>query len=440
MLRHALFQVAAMGLRFIAASELLTSQRALLTPQAACGMAVQPVTLLLRLLTSLVQRLLLCRQSSAFLTMALLQRQKLTLEVLLLLPQRGDLLIQRDKLFLYYLLLPALIFLVRCQLFIGEAQRLRQRLQPRLILLLALLQLGQLPLGAGTGLRVAPLPVQQRAQRLRRLRRGKVSQIRRCGLHLLRGLQGRLLRLRQRRLPLRPFIQPSLMALRVQPLFLLPPLRQFVLERRLLLTGQHFNGARAGFPLRQLVADRSITFKYIGGDAAIDIGARQLLEQPGAAFGVSIQKRGKIALRQQNGFGKLRKIQSRQFGYQAFFIADFIRQNQAVADAGQLHFRFLQITVRLIFRPALAPKRTVADPFNGKLHFGKRFRGMACHQLRAGVVLKAQRLVIKRQTDGIEQRGFSRAGRAGNGEQATVIKGDGGKVDFPFALQRIQVF
>ncbi|CAK8737297.1 hypothetical protein SODG_001020 [Sodalis praecaptivus] len=165
--------------------------------------------------------------------------------------------------------------------------------------------------------------VQQRAQRLRRLRRGKASQIRRCGLHLLRGLQGRLLRLRQGRLPLRPFIQPSLMtltfmALRVQPLFLPPPLRQFVLERRLLLTGQHFDGARASFPLRQLGADRFITFKHIGGDAAIDIGARQLLEQPGAAFGVSIQKRGKIALRQQNGFGEPRKIQPRQFGYQAF--------------------------------------------------------------------------------------------------------------------------
>lgn len=72
-----------------------------------------------------MKRRLLCRQGRTFLTMALLQRQKLLPEVILPLPQWGDLLIQRDQLLLYYLLLPALIIPMRGQLLIGVAQRLR---------------------------------------------------------------------------------------------------------------------------------------------------------------------------------------------------------------------------------------------------------------------------------------------------------------------------
>ena len=123
-------------------------------------------------------------------------------------------------------------------------------------------------------------------------------------------------------------------------------------------------------------------------------------------------------------------------------VRDFIGEDFAIFAAGQLHARRLQVAVRLVACPVLAPECAVGDAFYLKLHFRQTLGGISRHQvvLCLGNLTQARRFVIKRQTDGVEQGGFTCACGAGNGKQPVAGKGFSGKVNFPLALEGVEIF
>ncbi|MPM49172.1 hypothetical protein SDC9_95900 [bioreactor metagenome] len=66
---------------------------------------------------------------------------------------------------------------------------------------------------------------------------------------------------------------------------------------------------------------------------------------------------------------------------------------------------------------------------------------MARHDVVDGLRLRAQarRLVVQRQADRIQQRGFACPRRAGDRKQAALGQRRHGEVDAPFALERVEI-
>jgi len=175
-------------------------------------------------------------------------------------------------------------------------------------------------------------------------------------------------------------------------------------------------------------------------DAAVDIGAGQFLEQLGTLIGRGLQKGGKAALGQQHGLGKARKVQPGDLGDAPGFVLDVGGEYAAVRHQCQLHPGRLQGCVRLAARAALAPEGAVGHTFDFELHLGLALSGVARHDVVAAAdAVKARRLVIERQADGIEQGGLARTRGSGDGKQAVVGKGGDGEVHLPLALERVQV-
>lgn len=123
-------------------------------------------------------------------------------------------------------------------------------------------------------------------------------------------------------------------------------------------------------------------------------------------------------------------------------VRDFIGEDFAVSAARQLDAGRLQIAIRLVTGPVLAPESAVGDAFYFKLDLRQTLGGIAGHQvvLRLGDLVQARRLMIERRANGIEQRGFPGPGGAGNGEQAIAGERLGGKVYLPFPFQGVEVF
>ncbi len=122
-------------------------------------------------------------------------------------------------------------------------------------------------------------------------------------------------------------------------------------------------------------------FKYHGGDLAVDLSAGQLFQQLGAFFRFGIEKCGKLPLRQQHRTGKTSVIQPGKLGGHLQLIFDLIGEDFTVGAAGQLYARDLQIALRLIARPVLAPECAVGFAPHLKLDLGQTLRGVAGHQV-----------------------------------------------------------
>ena len=183
-------------------------------------------------------------------------------------------------------------------------------------------------------------------------------------------------------------------------------------------------------------------FKHQRGDLPVDFCSGQLFQKLGALFWLRIEKRSELPLRQQHGAGKASVIQPGKRCRHLQLIFDLIGEDFSVGAARQLHARHLQVSVRLIAGAVLAPESAVRLAFNLELHFSKAFGRIAGHQivLRLRNGAQARRLVIERKTDGVEQRGFPRAGRPGDGKQPVAGKRFCREIDFPFSLQGVEVF
>ncbi len=114
---------------------------------------------------------------------------------------------------------------------------------------------------------------------------------------------------------------------------------------------------------------------------AVDLSAGQLFQQLGAFFRFGIEKCGELPLRQQHRTGKTTVIQPGKLGGHLQLVFDFIGEDFAVGAAGQLYARDLQVALRLIARPVLAPESAIGFAPNLKLNFGQTLGGVAGHQV-----------------------------------------------------------
>ena len=149
---------------------------------------------------------------------------------------------------------------------------------------------------------------------------------------------------------------------------------------------------------------------------------------------------------QQHGFGKTAKVQPRDFGDAFGFFFEVGSEDGPLTgicmNLRQLYLGGLQGTIDFVACAALAPKGAVGGALHFKLHLGQAVAGVAGHQVVAGGAQAAQarRLVVQRQADGIEQRRFACARRAGDGKQAGVGKWRLAKIYRPLAFECVQVF
>ncbi len=196
-----------------------------------------------------------------------------------------------------------------------------------------------------------------------------------------------------------------------------------------------------GLALLQLAACRLVFFKYHRRDLAVDLGAGQLFQQLGSLFRFGIQEGSKLPLGEQHRAGKAAIVQPRQGGGELQLIFHLIGEDFTVGAQRQLDARYLEVAPGLVAGAVLAPEGAVGHAFYLKLHLGQALGGVAGHQvvLRLRHVAQARRLMIERQADSIQQGGFSRAGGAGDGEQAVAGKRLGGKINLPFPLQGVNV-
>ncbi|MNI85712.1 hypothetical protein D3C73_1427330 [compost metagenome] len=122
-------------------------------------------------------------------------------------------------------------------------------------------------------------------------------------------------------------------------------------------------------------------FKHHCRNLSVDFGAGQLFQQLSALLGFGVKEGGKLPLRQQHRTGKPSVIQPGERGGHVQFIFDFIGEDFSVGAAGKFHARDLQIAVRLITRPILAPERAVGFAFNFELDLCQTLGGVAGHQV-----------------------------------------------------------
>ena len=293
--------------------------------------------------------------------------------------------------------------------------------------------------------------VVQRLERLRGLAIGKALQPRcgafkRCRCIAARGLGGLHIKraLRQIYLPL-ALCQSGLMGGLHVGQFIAPTVH-IALHRGALWQRQQLHAVGAGFELLQLLPGLTRLFKHPHRDVAVDFRAGQLLQQFGPVVGAGVQKSGKAALGQQHGFGETRKIEPGDVGNALEFVVTLTAQNGACATGavhtGQFDPWRLQRTVDFVAGAALAPEGAVHSTFHFKRHFGQAVHRVARHDVvrRSRDAFQARCLVIQREADGIEQRGFASAGRASDRKQAVVTKRRLGEVDGPLAFQRVEVF
>ena len=103
--------------------------------------------------------------------------------------------------------------------------------------------------------------------------------------------------------------------------------------------------------------------------------------------------------------------------------------------------RGLEFTIRLLACPVLAPVTAVTPGLGFEGHLGKALAGLAGHDFVSalGDLVQARRPPIKCEANSIEDRGFPRAGGAGDGEDAVRREGRVHQVNLPFADQRVQI-
>ena len=215
----------------------------------------------------------------------------------------------------------------------------------------------------------------------------------------------------------------------------------FGLQLLALLLGQQLHAIGMGLVFLQRLACIACAFEHGLRNLAVDVGAGEFFQQLGAFVGAGLQKGRKAALGQQHGFGKARKVQPGDLGHLLELFTAVVAEDMAVGHSRQFNLGGLQCTAGLVAGAALAPEGAVGHAFDFELHLGQTVGGVPRHQIIAAGADggKARRLVVERQADGIEQRGFARPCGASDGKQAVARKGGGAEIDFPFALERVEI-
>ena len=173
----------------------------------------------------------------------------------------------------------------------------------------------------------------------------------------------------------------------------------------------------------------------LDGYLAVDCRARNLFQNRRALIGRGLQKGGKSALRQEHRPREAFKVHPRGLLDELGYLVHLIFQNLTRVGVGNFMFCLLQLAVRLSSGAALAPVAAIPSFLSFKGHLGKAFASLTRHDLIAAFShpIQSRRPTIKPQTDGVEDRRFSRARRAGNGKDSVGHISRMGKIDLPFA-------
>ena len=256
-------------------------------------------------------------------------------------------------------------------------------------------------------------------------------------------------------LPLAPLLQPL-----TQLLQTLLPLVQLFKQRRLALRIQRryllparLQGCQF-FPL-QLAA-------LVGGhrQLGVELGTGHALQQRRPLIDAGLQEGGKLPLRQDHRAPKLLPIETHLLIDQLLHIPLVAGVQLLAGEALQRALLLLVFAVGTIARPTQLPTRPPDLAIDAdEIDLGKA-AGLAAAQdmphviglepigilgaadLRLVLLVgdKARHLIVKRQTDGIEQGALAGAGIAGDGKQPGTAEHALGKVDGKGMTQTGQVF
>ena len=154
-----------------------------------------------------------------------------------------------------------------------------------------------------------------------------------------------------------------------------------------------------------------------------------------------MQVGGKFALGEEHGTGEAGVVHAGECfdgGGSGFEAAG---EELAARGVGDFVFGVLQFTVGAAAGAVLAPMAAVAFAAHGDGNFGKAGAGVAAHDVvRAFVDAgKARGAAVEGEADGVEEGGFARTGRAGDGVEVVGAVGGGGEVDFPGADEGVEV-
>src|SRR5690554_5701644 len=178
------------------------------------------------------------------------------------------------------------------------------------------------------------------------------------------------------------------------------------------------------------------------GYLAVDLCARDLLQDRSPIIRCRLKERGEAALGKQHGTGKTIKVHTGSRLDLVGYTSHLGFEDLAGISIGNFMFRSLELAIRLLACPMLAPMTAVTPTLGFEGHLGKTFAGLPGHDFVSalGNLVQARRPPIEGKTDSIEDRSLTRAGRAGNGEDAVRREGWVHQVDFPLAYQGVQVF
>ena len=224
-------------------------------------------------------------------------------------------------------------------------------------------------------------------------------------------------------------------------LFLPHLLRQVPPEGFLLLRLQDRDPRRLRLKQVQPLPLLPPAFVDLHGDVAVNLRARDLLQDGGPFVRGRLQEGGEASLGQEHGPGEPVEIHSGGFLDLPGHTPDLGLEESARLAVGDLVLRGLEFAVRLFPRPALAPVAPEAPRPGPEGHFGKALPRLAGHDLVAAFrhPVQPRGPPVEGQTDGVQDGGLSGAGGPRDGEDAVGREGGVGQVDFPFPHQGVQV-
>ena len=176
------------------------------------------------------------------------------------------------------------------------------------------------------------------------------------------------------------------------------------------------------------------------GDAAVDFGAGDLFEQRRAFVRCGAEEGGEVALGEEHGAGEALVVHAGEAFDGGGDVFEAGGKEFAAFGVGQFVFGVLEFAACFAPRAVLAPMAAVAPGAGAEGDFGVAGAAVAAHDFVAcfADARKARGAAVEGEADGVEDGGFARAGRAGQGVDVVVVGGVV-EVDFPGAGQGVQV-
>ncbi|OPY85527.1 MAG: hypothetical protein A4E72_01920 [Syntrophus sp. PtaU1.Bin208] len=185
-----------------------------------------------------------------------------------------------------------------------------------------------------------------------------------------------------------------------------------------------------------------MAFVDLFGDPAVDFRAGDLFQNGRPLIGRGLEEGGKSPLGKEHRPGEALVIHPRDLFNQFPHGVQLRFQHLPGIRVADFMACRLQFPVGPPSGAVLVPGAAVASLLRLEMDLGKAFPCLARHDLvgALGNLVQAGRPAVEPEADGVQERRFSRACGAGDGEETVGAVGRMGKIDLPVAGERIQVF